>query len=85
MVLITILFFKWEVDVMRLDNKGMSLAQSLLGFFIYVNIIVFLLSLFNSYLCSNHRIINYKDSLKQEEELSLKIESFQEIIEEVLH
>ena len=70
---------------MRLDNKGMSLAQSLLGFFIYVNIIVFLLSLFNSYLCSNHRIINYKDSLKQEEELSLKIESFQEIIEEVLH
>lgn len=70
---------------MKLDNKGMSLAQSLLGFFIYVNIIVFLLSLFSSYLCSNHRIINYKDSLKQEEELSLKIESFQEIIEEVLH
>lgn len=85
MVVLMILFFRLGVVLLKLDNKGMTLIESLFAFLIYINIICLLISIISLSIKSDSRFNQYINKIDRMEVLSLNIEDYAQIIEMVLH
>lgn len=85
MVVLMILFFRLGMVLLKLDNKGMTLIESLFAFLIYINIICLLISIISLSIKSDNRFNQYINKIDRMEVLSLNIEDYAQIIEMVLH
>ena len=80
-----ILFFKWEVVVLKLEDKGMTLVETLFAFIVYVNIIVLLLSLYNQMILNTEKISTSIQKIEDKEVIVLQECSLEDVIKMVLH
>lgn len=80
-----ILFFKWEVVVLKLEDKGMTLVETLFAFIVYVNIIVLLLSLYNQMILNTEKISTNIQKIEDKEVIVLQECSLEDVIKMVLH
>lgn len=78
------MFFKLGVVVLTLNNKGMTLIETLFAFSIYITVIVLFVSLLTKGLQTKQRLTN-QQYLNTKEVSILKQNTLEEVIKGVLH
>lgn len=70
---------------MKLEDKGMTLVETLFAFIVYVNIIVLLLSLYNQMILNTEKISTSIQKIEDKEVIILQECSLEDVIKMVLH
>lgn len=70
---------------MKLEDKGMTLVETLFAFIVYVNIIVLLLSLYNQMILNTEKISTSIQKIEDKEVIVLQECSLEDVIKMVLH
>lgn len=70
---------------MKLEDKGMTLVETLFAFIVYVNIIVLLLSLYNQMILNTEKISTSIQKIEDKEVIVLEECSLEDVIKMVLH
>lgn len=70
---------------MKLEDKGMTLVETLFAFIVYVNIIVLLLSLYNQMILNTEKISTNIQKIEDKEVIVLQECSLEDVIKMVLH
>lgn len=78
------MFFKLGVVVLTLNNKGMTLIETLFAFSIYITVIVLFISLLTKGLQTKQRLTNQQYLNTKEVSIS-KQNTLEEVIKGVLH
>lgn len=78
------MFFKLGVVVLTLNNKGMTLIETLFAFSIYITVIVLFVSLLTKGLQTMQRLTNQQYLNTKEVSIS-KQNTLEEVIKGVLH
>ena len=71
--------------VLKLEDKGMTLVETLFAFIVYVNIIVLLLSLYNQMILNTEKISTSIQKIEDKEVIVLEECSLEDVIKMVLH